>query len=170
MTGATHPYLPSALRWNLLCGLLRVWLLTRRSERSGGVKFHPHLSEQHRSLRMRYTALAKHHRAFGHAKRATYLERRARWHAAQAILHARWGSATDRRRPRPCKDHGPDALVPVQPRPRPPTPLAAAAAADQEESTHLDLDAFGTLRTRWFRVERTVEQGHEAVETRASWR
>ena len=149
MTGATRPYSPSALRWHVVWGLCRVWLLTRRSERSGRLKFHPHLSQEHRCLRMRYAALAKHHRACGRSRRASYLERKARWHAGQAVLHARWGSATDRGRRRPGENRGPEALVPVRPRPRLPTPLAAAAAVEPDEGTHLNVDASATLRTRW---------------------
>jgi hypothetical protein len=98
---------------------------------------------------------------------ANYLERQARNHAAQAVLHARWGSSAAERGPRrPDGDHGPDALVPARPRPRLPAPLAAAAAVEPDEWTDLDVNASATVRTRWFRGGRAVEQRDAADEGR----
>ena len=168
MTRARQQCSGWALRWGVAWGLLRVWLLKRRGERMGGVILHSGLSEQHRCLHMRYAALAKHHRLCGWHRRASYLEGRAKRHAAQAILHARWASsAITGRGPRgPRDDHGPDALVPARPRPRPPTPLAAAVVVDPDEWTDLDVNTPATPRTRWFRGGRAVEQGDGADERR----
>jgi len=149
MTGTKRTYSAWALRLGLASGLLRLWFLRRRAKRLGGAISNRFMADHHRCLCMRYRALAQHYRGCGRGRRARDLDHRARIHAAQAILHARWHAAEGRRGPRRSgEDDGPGVLAPVRPRPRMPDPLTAAATLEPADGADEAVHAVALLGKR----------------------
>lgn len=149
ITGTKPPDSACALRLGLAWGLLRLWLLRRRAKRLGAVAFNCFMADHHRSLCMRYRALAQHYRACGRGRRARHLDDRAKIHAAQAVLHARWYAAEDPRGPRRSGENdGSGVLAPVRPRPRTPDLLTAAAALEPADAVDEAVDAIALLGKR----------------------
>jgi hypothetical protein len=167
MTGKKRTYSAWALRLALVSGLLRLWHLRRRAKRLGAVLSHRFMADHHRRLCMRYRVLAQHHRACGRSRRARHLDHRAKSHAAQAILHARWHAAENRRGPRrPGENDGPRVLAPVRPRPRMPGPLTAAAALEPADGGDEAVDAVAFLGKR---VSGVQEPSNNGMHQSARW-